>query len=124
MPLISCATRFFANGHAGLRPACALSARTRASPATSTSTPAISARAANDASLSRSVPPPGTLSGASSGVTDESARITVARPDAAARERVVTARSVTSAQVVAPRTTVTVNGVAVSNAPLCPVTRT
>ncbi len=122
--MISSATRFFAYGHAGLFAACCLSAPTRPSPATSTTTPLISLRAANAASLSRSVPPAGSGSAASSATFDESVKSTVFRPEAATAGRDVSTVSVTPTQVVTPFVTVSVNGRLVSKAPPRPVTRT
>jgi hypothetical protein len=124
MRLISSATRFFANGHAGFAAACAFSAMTRASLPTSTTIPLTSLRAANVASLARSVPPPGMLSGSSSGSFPESTTMTVARPVFSAGERGTTPVSVTLVQVVGPLTIRSVNGCDVLNAPLRPVTRT
>ena len=122
MPLISSATRFWANGQAALSPACCFSAATRASLATSTTTPPISGLPAKVVSLAPSVPPPG--SGASSATFDESVRITVWIPAAVAAARGVSVVSVTPAQVVAPFETDTVNWPPVSNAPPRLATRT
>src|SRR4249919_2595870 len=110
MPLISSATRFFANGQAGLAAACARSALTRSADDTSTTMPATSLRAANAVSLSRSVAPEAPGSTASSATFDASVTITVFSPDAGCGGCVVIAVSVTPVQVVAPLVTASVNG--------------
>ncbi len=115
MPLVSSATRFCANGQAAFAAACSFSAATRASAATSTTTPAISGLALNASSLLPSVPPPG--SGAVSETFEESVRIRVRTPVPAAGARGVSVVSVTPAQLVAPFVTETVNWLPVSKAP-------
>ena len=115
MPLISSATRFCANGQAAFAAACSFSAATRASVATSTTTPPISGLALNASSLLPSVPPPG--SGAVIETFEESVRITVRTPVSAEAGRGVRVVSVTPAQLVAPFVTETMNWLPVSKAP-------
>ena len=103
--------------------ACCLSTPTRLSLATSTTTPLISLREANAASLARNVPPPCTTSVSSSGTFDESVMMTVRSPVALTCERGDSVMSVTPVQVVGPLVTLIVNCELVLKAPLRPPTR-
>ena len=113
MLLISSATRFVAYGQELLAAACVLSAPTRGSPATSKTTPPISLRLANVASLPASVP---------STSFDESVRITVVYVDPGA-VRDACGRGLTPSQLVAPFATPMLNWPVFEKATPRPVTR-
>ena len=125
MPLISSATRFFANGHAGLFAACCSE---RLDPAVAgdvdDDAADFAARGERRRACCAASRRPGPGSVASSATFDESVSSTVFKPDAGTAGRGVSTVSVTPAQVVTPLVTLSVNGLLVLKAPPRPVTRT